>query len=113
MSKPRELTEKQCRDKFLQYIANLVTYWADYDGPDELSCDDRLSGLAFSILSTIDGSSVEVPAMLLAPAGHKDDKDYLRSRGLNWWPSVENGKTVDIAGGLHERWAKFDPVKRE
>lgn len=103
-AEPRAWTEEECRDMFLRHVAVLVRYWHDLPAPATRTVLDRMNGLAFSILSTIDGSSMEVPAFALTPAPHPDDAGYHRINGDNWWPD-----DVDIAGGLHEVWHRFQP----
>lgn len=100
MSKPRQYTTDEVREKLLSYVRGLVDYWDKTDRPRK----ESLSGLAFSILSTLDGGSVEVPGFVVAPSPHESDEEYHRQRGENWYPRVESEH--DIAGCLHELFYK-------
>ena len=92
----RVYTEDEVRDKFLLYIHQLISYW---DTVDERDCFEKLEGLAFSILSTLDGESVELPGFKVISNPHPDDEGFLKLEGKNWFPD-----DVNIAGCLHERW---------
>jgi hypothetical protein len=103
--KSREYSEEEIKEQFLEHIRMLVNYW-DKDVSNKTQTE-RLSALAFSILSTIDGCSVSLPAFILSPLPHKDDKEYAIEHGENYYP--QNHKLAvkgDIAGGLHESFYK-------
>lgn len=98
----RAYTEEEIRDQFLRHVRTLSRYWAGLDGSnveEDRSTEDRLDGLAFSILAAIDGSSTWLPGFKLIPNPHPDDKAYHKERDENYYPD-----DVDIAGGLHELW---------
>lgn len=104
MKKPRQKTEEEVRKEFLAHVRHLVEYWHDVDDRDP---KDKLNGLAFSIMSAIDGCSVDLPAFILAPFPHKDDKKYNVGKKKNYYP--ENNKSnvkCDIAGSLHDQLYK-------
>ncbi len=97
----REFTEDEIRHQFLEHIRFLVDYF-DKDTALE-SQKERLSALAHSILCVIDGCAVGLPAFILAPLPHEDDKQFNIENGENYYP--ENHDLVvkcDIAGCLHE-----------
>jgi hypothetical protein len=101
MSKPREMTVEECREKFLAHVWTMIDYWDKTP-----SCGDhrnRIEGLAFSMLAAIDGSAMAMPGWVLAPTPHKDDAEYNRQQGQNWWPSA-CVPASDIAGCLHEHF---------
>lgn len=98
MATPREYTEDEVRQKFLQYIWALIDYWDKLDK----SKRDSLEGLAFSILSTLDGSALELPGFIVSPAPHAEDKDYLAGEGRNWFLPFDGDDPCDIGGSLHE-----------
>lgn len=118
MAEPREKTREEIRAEFLRHIWNMVRYW-DELGPDPLgkfperTQRDRLAGLAFSILATIDGCSPEVTGFLMIPNPHPSDKQFLWNTGENWYPEAKGGVggCCDIGGGLHEVFQEFDPNK--
>lgn len=103
MSKPREMTEEEVRERFLRHVASLVDYWESETRAESLRA--RLEGLAFSMLVAIDGGAAGLPGFILAPSPHKDDKEFNRSRGANWYPRAKCEH--DIAGSLHEEFSRF------
>ena len=98
---PRVYTRDEVREMFLDHVRNMIDYWTDLYG--ELSVRDRVEGVAFSILSCLDGST-ELPGFIISPCPHESDKNYLKGEGLNWFP--EEGDRVDIGGSLHEHLFK-------
>lgn len=109
----KEFTDDEVRERFLRHVWTMIGYWAGENGsnvPKEYDARERLSGLAHSLLCTIDGSSMALPSFALAPMPHPDDKEYKRSAGENWYPSAGDVEH-DIAGGLHELMYKFDPKR--
>lgn len=104
MKRPRQKTEEEVRTEFLAHVRGLVEYWHDVEGRDP---KDKLNGLAFSIMAAIDGCSVDIPAFILAPFPHEEDKKYSISKRNNYYP--ENHKSnvkCDIAGSLHDNFYK-------
>ena len=96
---PRQFTEPEVRHKFLIHLRNIVESWADETGKTDR---DKCEGVAFSILSAIDGCSIAIPAFMLIPNPHPDDKNFARKQGENWYPEWSRAEACDIAGGLHE-----------
>ena len=105
---PREMTAEECREAFLAYVHTLVLFWEREARVESLR--ERLDGLAFSILAALDGSAGGVPAFLVAPDPHPDDKAYRRENGEDWWP--EN-HTVAVAGQLTELHEHYYRTNRE
>lgn len=96
----REKTMEEVREEFLGYIEMMINYWDDINSKNT---KEKLNGLAFSILSMLDGCSASLPAFIVAPFPHKDDKNFNIEEGNNYYP--ENNYTnikCDIAGELHE-----------
>jgi hypothetical protein len=107
MSEPREYTEDEVREKFLKYCWSMVYYWENL--PDKTT-SEKLSGLMFSLLSTLDGSSMELPSFIVAPLPHPGDKEYLKGNGENWFPeNNDESINADIGGSLHENFYRFNP----
>jgi hypothetical protein len=97
----REFTEDEIRQQFLAHIRFLVDYF-DRDTSLE-SQKERLSALAHSILCVIDGCAVGLPAFILAPLPHADDKQFNIESGENYYPENHDlDVKSDIAGCLHE-----------
>lgn len=98
----RAKTVEEMRGEFLGHIRTMVRYWSGEMDPSvkARSKEDALDGLAFSILSAIDGSSVALPAIDLVPSPHPDDKQYCQDNDYDWWePTAINGDCH-----LHELW---------
>ena len=103
----RELTEDEVQENFLNAIRSLIQYWSSLrryhrNGEDDIGW--RVEGMAFSILSILDGESVDLPGFIIAPDPHPDDKEDDRESGENWYP--ENDKILskvkaNISGSLH------------
>lgn len=96
---PRAKTAEEVRSEFLQTIAGLAAYWAGL--PDKTPLE-RCNGLAFSILSQIDGSG-EMPSLDLMLAPHEEDAAYHREIGENWY---EAGQLINDTM-LHEQWHHY------
>lgn len=60
--KPRPLTVPEMREAFLNYVRAMVDYWASTETQivegQLQTVHERMSGLAFSILSGLDGSTL-------------------------------------------------------
>ena len=106
-NKPHEYTKDEVREMFLEHVSNLIDYWANV--PHQDSVYDRLHGLAFSLLGTVDGVSGGMPAFYLVPCPHEDDKQYNIDNGKSYFkpvpPEIER-QLCDIGGGLHEMIAQ-------
>jgi hypothetical protein len=101
-TEPRQLTDEEIREAFLAHVRFIVRWWAN--NPASASVEERLSGLAHSILSAIDGAAVDLPGFALVPRPHPEDKEYYQEKGEDWYP--EANLEHDIAGSLHELFYK-------
>ena len=74
------MNKELAREEFLNQVRKLTTYWQSQPGTEE----EKVNGIAFSILSLLDGCTVDylVPIELII-----DSTDYGRH---------------DIAGELHD-----------
>lgn len=99
ISKSRELTEEEMREQFLIGIHDRVEYWNNQKS-DTL---DKLEGLAFSILSMIDGCSMDLPGYNLSPISDEETIEYLKRNGENYYPV----NSPDIGGYLHELFYNY------
>jgi hypothetical protein len=106
----REYTTEEVREKFLRHVNSLVEYWAREDLDSPYVMKDRLGGLAFSIMSALDGCSMNLPGFIVAPCPHEDDKEYAINNNEDYYPQFPLGdeKICDIAGGLHELLHKYE-----
>lgn len=97
---PRAWMQEEIRSRFLAHVWSLVRYWGGHDGSNvekDRPKDECLEGLAFSLLSAIDGSAMALTAFSLMPIPDESDEQFMKENGANWYPN-----DVDIAGGLHE-----------
>lgn len=107
---PHQLTEAEVRAEFLRHMWVIVDEWAN--STREHSVRERIAGAVFSVLSTLDGCSTDIPGFVVAPCPHKDNKEYQKQRGQDWYPKTDESKIkYDIGGTLHERFHDFDPEK--
>ena len=111
---PHPLTEEEVRTRLLKHIWGSIRYWENESSKP--SAREKLEGLAFSILSSLDGSSPSLPKFIVAPDPHPEDKKFSASNGINWWIDDEAKRdkshywpincdadiSCDIAGALHE-----------
>lgn len=102
-------TAEELREQVLDHIRGSVHYWATLDGKDApQTVADRLGGLAFSILTMLDGCT-SLPGFIVAPLPHESDKDYHLDNKEKYYPEnhhVENLIRGDIGGCLHELFHK-------
>lgn len=95
----REYTEEEMQREFVEHIHALIDYWENEDRAP--TTKEKLEGLAFSILTAIDGEAMAVPGYKLIPITSEEDKQYYISQGENYYP-----EDTDIAGSLHEIFHK-------
>jgi hypothetical protein len=88
----RELTEEECRKQFLDQVRTYIDHWSHKN----TSVEDKLKGLAFSIMVILDGGT-NLPGFAVIPYPHEDDRQFCIDNNINWWPDG-----VDISGSLHE-----------
>lgn len=93
----RALTPEELRNNVLNHVRLMVEYWATLPGLDERS---RCDGVAFSILTMIDGSA-DQPPMALVTLSSDEDKKYSVEKGENW---VEHGTVINDDVMLHEEY---------
>jgi len=110
MTTAHEYTEEEIRTKLLTHIHSLISHWEALPERDLNTSITpiraRLEGLAFSILSTLDGVSTELPMFLVAPNPHPSDKNFHQKSGDNWYPESKLAHGVCISGLLHEEFYK-------
>lgn len=100
----KEKTEDEIREEFLTHVRVMVDYWEHQ--VEDKTLTERLDGLAFSLLVTIDGGT-GLGKFILAPDPHPDDKQYCIENEEDYRP--ENHKSnvkCDISGSLHELYHK-------
>ncbi len=96
--KSKEFTTTEVQKQFMNHVRMLIEYW---DKTDKETTKEKIEGFAHSLLATIDGSSVDLPAFILAPAPHEDDKQYYIDNEENYY-AENNNVNCNIAGDLHD-----------
>lgn len=94
---PRAFTKEEVRLKFLKHLRAIAMHWAQSGSSKE----DATDGLVFSILATIDGSSMALPGMCISVEPHPDDEEFCKGEGENWF---EQGMVFNDDACLHEMW---------
>jgi len=99
----KEKTVEEVRTEFLEHIRELVNYW---DRIEKDTTKEKLEGLAFSILVTLDGCS-SLPSFIVAPLTDKDNKQFNIEEDEDYYPeNHEANIKCDISGELHELFYK-------
>lgn len=91
---PQAFTEEEVVQMFIQKLHNYADYWAAQEGYDTTG---KIKGALFSVLATLDGTSMDLPAFDLVIQTDDDDKEYLQELGCRFF---ENG--MRIGGDLHD-----------
>ena len=76
--KPTEMTIEQIREAFLEGVRNHIDYWLNETKAS--TSKDKLEGLAFSLMSMLDGCDINIPRFIVVPNPHEDDKEYDRKK---------------------------------
>ena len=100
----QEYTREEIRDQFLDTVRCYVKIW--HNEPT-LTEEEKLNGLAFSMLAFIDGGT-NMPCFKLIADTHPSDKQYNIDNGEKYYP-----EDCDIAGDLHEHfYLNNKPIKK-
>lgn len=94
---PRAYTEEELTNKLMNHIRAVVHFWGT-QVPDQTQLD-LCEGVAFSILTLLDGDTLSLPHATIVFDPHPEDKQYHISQGENW---VEPGTTISTC--LHEQF---------
>ncbi len=78
MTEPRQTTSEEIQDLFIGHLWAQIHYWAQEERARTVK--EKLSGLVFTLLGTLDGASPDMPAFYLIPTGHHANPDYCRER---------------------------------
>ena len=108
---PRQYTEDEIRKIFIRQIWAELAWWEKESRA--VTVREKLEGLAFSILATIDGDSA-IPGFYMVPCVAPGDKAYYIENGENWYPESPQKdleKLCDIGGNLHEVFHELNPEK--
>lgn len=74
---------QECRQKIYEHMRSLCEYWSVKSRRETER--ERMEGLCFSILTMFDGCTMDLPAMDIRMAPHKDDKAYLIEHGERYF----------------------------
>jgi hypothetical protein len=102
----KQYTQEEMTKMFLAHVRNSANYWAKVEGR---TTEEKLHGLAFSILVLLDGGT-SLPGFVLIPHPHPTDEPYMKELGEDWWPSFpedleDRDDVFVLEGGLHELYA--------
>ena len=107
MTTPRAYTPEELREMVLYHMRTLARYWANL--PDQTPLE-RCEGVAFSILTMIDGSAGGVTfALTLVADCDPGDKQFRIDEGENW---VEPGTDLNSDCMLHEVFYQAEREQR-
>lgn len=112
----REKTLAEIRADFLDTLRMDVHHWYTlHPSRNETGKPDalwRLEGLAFTILSLIDGCAGDMPGFALVPTAHPDDEAYHKAQGDDYYPYFEPEGDIREDRMLHEDWYAEEREKR-
>lgn len=110
-TEPREMTMEEVREAFLGHVRVMVDYWTNL--PDQ-TVEQRVSGVAFSVLVALDGAAASLPGFIVAPLPHPEDREFLQGECENWWPENHDVTVrADISGELHDEFYRPEREARE
>jgi hypothetical protein len=92
---PRAYTAQEVTEKILEGVVKQVRYWQKQ--PSCGTMENRVEGVAFSILSMLDGSTMDLPAFNLSPDTEEDHINDCIEEGKNYY----DPDTV-VSTSLHE-----------
>lgn len=99
----RQLLPAECRARLFAHLGALVAYWRDLPeaqllagNPDGDVTQERLTGLLFSFLSTMDGSSLSIPGFQLVPNVRDEEQDEGIAAGEEYWPREAINRGVEM-----------------
>lgn len=84
--------------QFLEHVSTMVDYWTGKVGnvPPAMPMEERVEGLAFSLLVALDGGAMDLPGYVLFPNAEREDDRVIFQPCLHEWFSdmrkeVRNG----------------------
>lgn len=108
MSDPRAYTKQEIIDMLMDNFRSIADYWATVQlGPEheiktpEEDIKYRCEGVVFTMLSTLDGSSMNIPGIDLVICSTPEDVEYYKESGENWFEPE-----MRINTALHEHFHK-------
>ena len=99
MGSPRPYTAEELRSQFLGQVHSIVAYWARQD----VSRREIADGVAFSLLSLLDGDSPGMPPCDLVCRPHATAQAFLEEEGESW---IRDGTLLNGEVALHVLYSK-------
>lgn len=93
----RAKTAEEAQAEFLQAVRGIAQQWADVP---HHTVQERCEGVAFSILSLVDGTSVGFPSLDLVLRPHEEDRQFAIDNGDDWY---SDGQVINESY-LHEQF---------
>lgn len=103
-----EYTNEEVTALIMSHVRGLIRYWETVELDGTKDTQVRLEGLAFSIFSMLDGSTMTLPEFIVAPNPHPLDHTFLEHQGKSWFP-MNFGANVNgnLGGSLYEKFSAF------
>lgn len=99
----RAHTAQEVKDKLLNYMKGLCSYWSSPGVASDKNTKERMEGLCFSLLVAFDGGTLELPRFKILLDPHPEDKEFHISEGEKYFePEME----INENSALHEEWHK-------
>lgn len=107
--KVKEMKSSEVQDEVLNYIDEMIVYWSK---EESRNTTEKLAGLAYSILSILDGEVRGFPQFIVAPLPHPKDNIIDIEEGEDYYP--ENHKVFrkirgNISGNLSTEFVTNSP----
>jgi hypothetical protein len=114
----RAYTAEEMRDAFMRHAVDLVAYWSVFpdariregfklpeadipSGIIEAYMRHAAEGVLFSLLTSLDGDSMAMPACDIIPRPHPNAEAFHKGREENWWVSEAINADCHLHGLLH------------
>jgi hypothetical protein len=95
MKKELKMTTEEAREKLILHFWQILEYWEQESRKP--STREKMEGLLFSILVTLDGGSGMMPGFTVSARVPPADVKFHEKEGSKYFPPDE-----DLAGGLHD-----------
>lgn len=96
----REYTAEEVRQQVLEHVNNMVSYWSTHPG---ITVEERCDGVAFSVLSMLDGCA-GLPAFRVSVKADPEDREIRMLEGQNWYPP---GLAINEDCELHDEYSQM------
>ena len=102
LTKPHAYDAKEAPEVFLRHLAMVKKYWMDLPN---ITLQQRMSGVIFSILSTVDGCNGAMPGFNIVPVVSDHNARFHAKCGEHWF---QDGKPINEQVQLHELWHQVE-----